>query len=437
MTQSRRPVALVLALNGLDFDRRAANEALSLTDTGLDVVRVGVRTEYAQLLDERTGFDRIVRIAPVWYPVAQAVDDQETIRAVEEHALLKRQWRWKLALASLVRRYLPRTMLSLDLYRQWLRWNQELTAACEGFEPDLVLATDLDTLLTGHRIKRRTGCVLIYDAHELWIDMPNHTYLTRSFRVLFVGIERYLSRRADMRMTVGDGLASVLARRSGTGRPLVVYNGPELVVETRGQLEAGRLQAYFQGNLQQGRGLEQAVRAMVSLRGKVVLTIQGAGGEEDELRSLAHKLGLDDDGTVRFLPPCPMEEVVICASRYDVGLNSIEANCLNSVMSMPNKLFTYLGGSLAVVTTAEAPETANLLLDRGCGVVVEQWEAPMIANALDSLASDRDALHAMRLRAHEAAMELQWDRQFARVVEWLQGEGIVRGSVESSLSWPP
>ncbi len=64
MTQPKQPIAVVLALNGLDFDRRVANEARSLTNAGLKVVRVGVRTQSNQLLDEQTDFDRILRIAP-------------------------------------------------------------------------------------------------------------------------------------------------------------------------------------------------------------------------------------------------------------------------------------------------------------------------------------------------------------------------------------
>lgn len=319
-----------------------------------------------------------------------------------------------------LRRLLPRTAKSADSLRDWFRWNRELIRACATYNPEIVLATDFDTLLAGYSIMRRTGCVVLYDAHELWPDMHNRMHLTRSFRRLFLMLEGFLIRRADLRFTVSQGLARVLAERYSIEQPLVVFNGPD---EIRSPQPSGtrKLAVYFQGLFQTGRGIEEAIEAMALVRGRATLTFQGYGELETYIKKRATELDLFD-GTVAILPPCPPEEVSRRASMYDVGLISVEPLCLNNVLSMPNKVFSYLGGSLSLMTTDEAPEIAATVRDHGCGVVIERWSAELIAEALLDLANRPEDVARMRQNAHQAAQMFAWDLQFEPVLEWLAAE---------------
>lgn len=425
-----KPLILILAINGLDFDRRVANEAKSLSEVGFSVIRVGVRTAPHHELREVTEFDTIVRMAPAWYVPPPASDGSVEVAQISRF----RRWKWKVAFMDGLRRSMPGTMKSLDALRDWVRWNRELIKTCSPYRPAVVVATDFDTLLAGYSIKRRTGCFLVYDAHELWLDMHNRMYLTRVFRQLFLVIKGFLVRRADMRMTVSGGLAQVLSKRYSVDRPLIVFNGPDEIVSPQ-QHGPRKLAVYFQGLLQSGRGLEASIDAMVDLKGRATLTIQGFGELEEELKGRAAGLGLDD-GTVSFLSACSPDDVSACASGYDVGLISVEPICLNNILSMPNKIFSYLGGSLALITTAEAPEIAATVEQNGCGVVIESWSAPLIYDALLALADQPEVVERMRANAKKAAERLAWDRQFQPVLQQLSSEnapvrnthGVPKGS---------
>lgn len=408
--------ALVLALNSLEYDRRVANEARSLAALGYRVTRVGIRTESRLPEVERTGFDTIVRFTPGVLRAASC--SEATVSEAAAPSALVRQWPWKVALMSWARRRFPGAMSALDSLRLWLRLNAALTCTCEDLTPDVVIATDFDTLLAGARIKGRTGCVLIYDAHELWIDMPDRASFNRLLRRCFIALERKLAGRADIVLTVGEGLADVLARRLRRERPLVVMNGPEVVIEPREREVGEPLRVLFQGRIEAGRGLEEAIDAVGMASGRVALTIQGFGPAEDSVRESVRIRGLDQ-AAVSFAAPCEPGEVVQHASGYDVGLVSVSPTCLNNVLSMPNKLFTFLGGGLAILTTGSAREIASLVRGHECGVVVKEWTPADIADALRWLAENPEELRRQRWRAHELAQELSWERQFAPVAALL------------------
>lgn len=423
-TAYTKPTAIILALNGLDYDRRVANEAASLTDAGFHVTRVGVRTEQAHETLKESEIGSIMRIAPDWYCPAGLKPDQQQVEG-PKHAPPVRQWRWKVAMMGAIRRRLRPWAQSRTTFTSWVRWNRELVAACASLSPDLVVATDFDTLWAGYQVKKRTGCLLIYDAHELWVDMHNHMYLTWPYRALFLAVERYLGTRADYRMTVSQGLAEVLGRRMKTAEPTVVLNGPEDVYTAPSAPQEGVLDTYFQGLFQPGRGIRPCIDAMSLLRQRASLVVQGYGSMREELESRIVELRLDD-GTVRIVDPCPADRAAECASMHDVGLISVEPICLNNTLSLPNKLFTYLGGALAVLTTDEAPQIAALVREYECGLVIREWAKPLIVEALSQLADNPVLLQQMRANSHKAALELAWEGQFAPVIEWLAREGLVK-----------
>lgn len=412
-----RPRALILALNGLDYDRRVMNEARSPSEAGFEVIRVGVRTRPDHPSVESTGFDRIIRIRPHWYRM-RAPADAATVSLAGAQPPLVRQWGWKLRLMAWLRRTFAGTLAGVDALRDWLRWNRAATDACIDQAPDLVLSTDFDALLAGWRIKRRTGCALIYDAHELWVDMPSRARISDSFRRLFILLERRLVRDADLSMTVGAGVAREMASRLDIVPPVVVFNGPERVLAPV-QESVGPLRLIFQGVMEPGRGLEETLEAVVSLEGRVSLTLQGFGPMEADLRARVADSGVSE-GVVTFVDPCQPEHVSACALGHDVGIVSLRPTCLNNILSMPNKYFTYLGSSLAVLTTHEAPEIASSVEQWGSGLAVDSWTPDAVRRALSWMAGHRDAVLVMQQRAHDAAISYAWGLQFAPVLEWIE-----------------
>lgn len=410
------PRVLILARNDLTQDRRVLNQARSLTEAGFAVTRVGVVVRAGQACQESTPYGDILRLGAA--PQRPASADAGA-PASRNTGRLVRQWPWKLRLMRRVRALFPRTMMSIDIFRAHVRWNREYVRACAPLRADAVIACDFDTLSAGQWLRRKGGArVLIYDAHELWVDMYGHKRLTRFARTAAIIAEGTMARAADLCLTVGERIADVLSRRHRMPRPLVVFNGPEETIEPQFSLDAGApVRLYFQGAYKVYGGLEEVLAAMPRLKGRAVLSLQGFGEHEAELRRLADQLSLDD--CVRFLRPCAPETVVRAASAHDVGVVAIKANCLNNRLSMPNKVFTYLGAGLAILTTEETPEIAGLVREHQCGVVARAWSADCLAEALDALLQHPDRLWGLRANARAACDTYAWNRQFAPVLEFL------------------
>lgn len=74
-----------------------------------------------------------------------------------------------------------------------------------GLHPDVVHCHDLDTLFAGWQIKRRTGCRLVYDAHEHYPAMMS-LYLPKAMVNALVKWEQYLIHRADAVVTASTVL---------------------------------------------------------------------------------------------------------------------------------------------------------------------------------------------------------------------------------------
>jgi glycosyltransferase involved in cell wall biosynthesis len=412
------PRVVVFALNGLEMDRRVENEARMLSSHGFDVVRVGMREFADQPPVERTAFDTIVRMSPRGHRVKppRALTAESSSGATQA---LARQWGPKLLVMGALRRLLPGTMKSFDRIRKWRRWSDTYVEAGAELKPDAIIACDLDTIQAGVTLKRHLGCVLVYDAHELWTEQHCHSYLTRPFKWAMNAVEGRCSRQADLVTTVSNRFADRMSERYNIERPWVVYGGAEECLGGGEATEMGSpVRAYFQGSFTPDRGLHEIIRAMALVDGVVTLTLQGFGRLREELVELARSLGLLDNG-VEFVEACAPADVARAASAYDIGIVAAAPESLNARLTTPNRAFAYIAGGLAVVTSAELKEIADIVTERGCGVVVDGEGPEPLAAALRKLAADSEALFAMKTAAQEACADFAWDKQFGPVVRFI------------------
>lgn len=410
---------LILALNGLEMDRRVENEARLLAARGHRVTRIGM-VEYADQAErEVTEYDTILRMRPSWHRPKPSRAPGVASDAVP----LARQWRLKVALMSMVRRAFSRTMWSIDRIRAWSRWNRAYVETCRTLECDAIIACDLDALGAGVALKRLLGCTLVYDAHELWTEQHHHRQLTAFFKWLMNRREARLVRAADLVTTVSRRFSDRMASRYGIAPPLVVYSGSADCIGEPVSSQSP-LRAYFQGSLSADRGLEDVVSAMTLLNGKVILTLQGQGPLEQALRSMVDDLGLEQ--VVRFVAPCAPTDVAQAAAAHDVGIVAGHPTSLNARLTTPNRPFAYFGGGLAVITSAQLEEVGDIVARFECGTIIEGDGPEAIAAALTTLAADPDLVTKMKHNSLKACEEFAWDKQFGPVVDFLE-DGLEAG----------
>jgi glycosyltransferase involved in cell wall biosynthesis len=122
----------------------------------------------------------------------------------------------------------------------------------------------------------------------------------------------------------------------------------------------------------------------------------------------------DRGDRIEFAPPALMTELVTAASTADVGIHPLPVVNRQTRYALPNKLFEYVMAGLAVCVSG-APEMKRVVDEHRLGVTFPNAEPATIADALNSMT--REAIASYKRRSLEAARELSWDAEQARLLE--------------------
>lgn len=291
--------------------------------------------------------------------------------------------------------------------RRQADFERRLEAAAVATGADVIHANDLDTLRAGYRAARRLKAALLYDAHEISTEGG---YLKGWQRRIYQRMERKYAQRADAVITVNRHIAEWLAKDCRLATvPGVVMNGPyECQREAR---PVGRpVRLLFQGQFGADRNLHALIRAVEPMAGRVVLTLQGWGGIESEIRDYVNTQSLH--GTVKIVAPCAPDQTVIEAARHDVGLIVHKPVSMNHFYASPNKLFDYMGAGLAIIAS-DLPVLRDIVHGNGMGAVFDPAEQGALGLLIEELVRDPDRIAAMKQRTVELCSSYTWDRQEA------------------------
>ncbi|HZP55928.1 MAG TPA: glycosyltransferase [Dehalococcoidia bacterium] len=272
----------------------------------------------------------------------------------------------------------------------------------EGRSFDLVLANDVNTLPLALSLRPRRG--VVFDAHEY---APRELEESWRWRFLFQAYIRYLCRRyigrAAAMTTVCEGIADEYARNYGMG-PAVVHNAPYLQpLSPLGALE-GRIRLVHHGAAIRSRNIERMIEMMRELDERFSLDFYLVPTDPDYLERL--RRAARNDPRIRFLPAVPMQELPRILNTYDVGVYILEPNNFNNQHALPNKLFEFIQGRVAVAI-GPSPEMARIVRRYDCGVVAGDFSPSALAEELRRLTPER--IDHYKRRSDAAARELCYE----------------------------
>jgi len=276
--------------------------------------------------------------------------------------------------------------------------------------PAIVHCHDLDTLWAGWRIAQRCGSVLIYDSHELYLELE---YLPEERRRQFAQIEARVFPLVDAFITVSPEIADALIQKyQSTITPVILYNGGTHVVASTKPVSKP-VKLFFQGKFASNRNNVELICAMQHLHGRATLTLQGWGPDEKNYRNVIVQSGLEN--VVTILPPVPISQVVDSANDYDVGVINIPPLSEHLTHTLPNKLFDYMCGGLAVASTSLAA-IKGVIDEAGCGITYESESVDSTAHALEKLVSDPARIQSMKEASLAAAPRYAWPAQEKKLI---------------------
>jgi len=206
-------------------------------------------------------------------------------------------------------------------------------------------------------------------------------------------------------------------------RVTVVGNTPPLsrLVELapRAHADAQSLELVYLGLLEAPRGIAVLIEGVARARHagvQVNVTIIGSGRERETFERLARARGLDGS-VARFLGRVEHSEALARVQRADVGVVPHLANASwNS--TIPNKLFDYMAGGLAVLTSSARP-AARIVRESDSGIVYVDSDPDDLSRSIVRL---RDA--SLRARCGEngrraVAERFNWSLDEERMIRAL------------------
>jgi colanic acid biosynthesis glycosyl transferase WcaI len=306
-----------------------------------------------------------------------------------------------------------------SLYRRATNYFTYLTRALRrgliAKRPDVVLSMTDPPLIgdVAYLIARRFRRPLVVISQDVFPEIAvNLRRLKRPALVAILRILiRFYLRRADRIVAIGPLMKErLIAKGAPAERVEVIPNWVDIHAITPWprvnpwSLQHGlteRFVVMHSGNVGHAQNLEALIQATSELSDldQLSVVIVGAGARHAETVDLARRVATD---RVTFLPYQPRSRLSEALSSADVHFIGLSSGLSGFVV--PSRIYGVLAAGRPVLAAVEAEsETATLVSEVGCGIVVPPDRPDLIARAIRDLAHGEYDLAAMGVRARAYA----------------------------------
>jgi len=393
-------------LNIVTIDARVKGEAAALQKAGHDVTIVG---------KWKRGYSR-----------EEYLDGVRVIRPAGPYTLVSKLW--DLFLAS---PYIFKGMEGLRARFSVLREKRKsegLTRVLSQQAADVYHAHDCNVLLECTRAAEHNGSMLVYDSHELWLDLHINKNHTAQYRVdAWTKTEAECAPKADLVITVCECIAKRLQEMYALRElPTVIYNCSPLreymhmdyLREKYLHTPKERRIILYQGVIQVGRGLEKLVE-LAHLMPEYDFVIIGPVNSKEleaELRKQSR-----DISNVYILPPVGHDELWKITCSADFGYVCTEPYCDSYRFSMTNKMFAYLVAGIPLIAN-DLPGHREMLEKCPEGaepaIIVPMDDPEQVAAQVRAVAGDDGRYEKMARDSYAAARDVfNREREHAKLAD--------------------
>jgi colanic acid biosynthesis glycosyl transferase WcaI len=288
-----------------------------------------------------------------------------------------------------------------------------LQEALRGPRPDLVLCMT-DPPMVGDValvVARRFRAPLLVISEDVFPEIA--TKLRRLENPVLVGVLRQLVRlylkRADRVVAIGETMRRRLEAKGAPGERLrVIPNWIDTNAITprehenewrRSQKLGGTFVVMHSGNVGHAQDLDALVRATTFLRDldDLRVVIIGFGARHAEVLALAARL---EAHRVRFLPYQPREVLPLSLAAGNLHFVGLARGLSGYVV--PSRLYGILAAGRPVIVSADPDsETAQVVSEVGCGVVLPPGRPELVAEVIRDAHDGRLDLEEMGRRGRE------------------------------------
>ena len=252
---------------------------------------------------------------------------------------------------------------------------------------DIYLSNDTDTLLANYLASVIRRKPLVFDAHEIFPEVPEITDKIWVKKV-WTTIEDYIFPRLKNTYTVCESIAKYYNEKYKMNMQVVrniplKRTKPVRLFSRTSPIDAkGKKVILYQGAVNLGRGIEWMIEAMPLLDNFVFYVI-GDGDILKELKEKVNKMHLTDK--VIFVGKIPFENLSEYTVRADIGINLLENWGLSYYYSLPNRIFDYIREGVPILAS-DFPEIRKIITRYNIGMLVNNLDPHHLATTTKRLA---------------------------------------------------
>ena len=280
--------------------------------------------------------------------------------------------------------------------------------------PDLLFSVDLDTALPVSLVSFLRRSKSIHDAHELFTEVPE-LQSSPVKRCIWNWVGKRTMKSFDHRFTVNDSLVKILTEKYDC-KFTCVRNFPFIKKTSKSKLEVVEPYIWYQGVLNEGRGLEQMIEAMPLLP-DLHLRIAGEGD-----RSLTLRLQAENSAAanrIHFHGWMNAEDMHNWASNAWIGINLLDHEAGSYYHSLANRTFDFVQAALPTIHM-DFPEYRSIVKQYGIGVLLSRLESKSIVKTIEKLEGSAIQYDIIKKACIKYKSQLTWENESKKLSEVLR-----------------
>lgn len=277
---------------------------------------------------------------------------------------------------------------------------------------DGLCSIDLDTIAPGYLVTKLKSKPLVYDAHEYFTEVPE-VVDRPAVQKIWKKLEAWIVPKLKYAYTVCESIGEAFTKEYDTPFS-VIRNVPFAKNIKSDHIKVNPPVIIYQGALNEGRGLEQAIDAMQWIE-NAQLWLLGEGDLSQSLRqqvkerNLSHKIIFKG-----YQRPEQLQEITPQAS---IGLNLLENKGLSYYYSLANKAFDYVQAQVPALHM-NFPEYRKLNAKHEVSLLLDTLEPALIAKSINQLLSDQSLYNQLQNNCIPASKEWTWEQESQTLIQF-------------------
>lgn len=298
----------------------------------------------------------------------------------------------------------------------YLEYNIRLLFLLLFKKKDILLCNDTDTLPANFIVSKLCGTPLVFDAHELFPEVPELTNRP-AVKQVWEKIEDLIFPHLKHSYTVCESIATYYHNKYGIQMGVVrnipitsplYLTGTKLSAESLGvNIPSDKKLLLYQGAINVGRGIEWLINAMPYLP-DCLLLICGDGDLYPQMQNLTKEKGVEQQ--VIFTGRLPFEELNKYTSRANLGFLLLENRGLSYYYSLPNRLFDYMKYGVPVLAS-DFPEIARIVNTHHTGKLISHYEPQYLSSAIKEMLTEWNGKNDYKERLNSASKLFSWENE--------------------------